>query len=52
MEYVQEVQILIQRSILINGNYKPFRVISYICDTPARALVKQIKGHRYRLLFL
>jgi len=26
-------------------NYKPFRVIGYICDVPARALGKQIKGH-------
>jgi hypothetical protein len=34
-----------QRGILINGNYKPFRVIGYICDAPAQTLVKQIKGH-------
>lgn len=29
----------------INENYIPYRVVSYIYDTPAQALVKQIKVH-------
>lgn len=34
-----------ERGVLINSKFITFQVIVYICDAPARALVKVIKGH-------
>ncbi|KAL1022541.1 hypothetical protein UPYG_G00029060 [Umbra pygmaea] len=43
--FVAKAQWLQREGIEFEGTCLPFKISAFICDTPARALVKNVKGH-------
>lgn len=44
-EFVQEINLLISKELIINGKKFQLKIHSFICDTPARKFLKSIVGH-------
>lgn len=44
-DFVEELLICLNTGILIESKKITFKIRSFICDTPARAYLKNIKGH-------
>ncbi|KAI0217237.1 hypothetical protein LSAT2_030899, partial [Lamellibrachia satsuma] len=46
-EFVAEMQLLETNRLCVDGFSNPLQlcIACFICDTPARAFVKQVKGH-------
>lgn len=46
--FVTELEELLQNGLSINGHHITIKVRCFICDTPARALIKGIVSHNHR----
>jgi len=44
-DFVTELRDLIQNGMIISGKHYTFNIHSFVCDAPARAFIKGIKGH-------
>lgn len=44
-QFVTEANNLYQRGIVVHGKQFKFKISCFICDTPARSLIKATKGH-------
>lgn len=43
--FVEEAQRLESEGVLFEGRRLPFKISTFICDAPARALIRNVKGH-------
>lgn len=44
-DFIQEINMLVNEGLIINEQRFELDIHSFICDTPARAFLKGIKGH-------
>ena len=44
-EFVSEYKVLQQNGIIVNNTRLDFGIRAFVCDAPARAFIKNIKGH-------
>jgi hypothetical protein len=44
-DFIADLQNLLQQGITVNGMHFPVEIECFICDAPARAFLKNVKGH-------